>query len=371
MFRKIGIGIGIIGVVIVCVLILGRGPFVSIPKDAMLAQEYPGPNEQRVAQETSDLVLASIKKLYPNGKRMLRDAHPYAHGCVRGTFTVEAGLSESVRRGVFSEVRSFPVWIRFSNGTTKPDPDRTGGIRGMAIKLMDVPGKKIQDDEKLTQDFLVITHPVLPVGDPGEYLALFRAALAGKPMGYFFGGPPWKWKLTALRIVSAIRGKKIPSMLAIRYWSTVPFKLGDGAVKYSVRPCSVVPSEMPKDPGDHYLRETMVKELSQKGACFQFMVQPQTDPRKMPVEDPAVAWSETDSPFQVVAKITIPKQTFDTPAQNEFCENLTFNPWHSLPAHRPLGGINRVRKVAYDNVATFRLKQNGIPRTEPTGAEQF
>lgn len=369
--KKILITLAAVVALVGFILLVGRGPFVDIPADAQLGKEYTQPGEDRIAQETSDLVRSSIEKLYPAGKQTLRDAHPYAHGCVRATFSVADEIPAGSRHGVFAAAKQYPAWIRFSNGTTKPDPDSTGGIRGMAIKLMQVPGKKIQDDEKFTQDFLVITNPVLPVGDPGEYLKLFRAALAGKPLGYFFGGAPWNWKLTALRIVTDIRGKKIPSMLDIRYWSTVPFRLGDRAVKYSTKPCAVSGLAMPENPSEHYLRETMVTQLSQKDACFHFMVQEQTDPRKMPVEDPAIEWDEKVSPFKVVATIRIPKQIFDTPAQNEFCENLTFNPWHSLPEHRPLGGINRVRKVAYDQIAKFRLKQNSIVRREPTGKEQF
>ncbi len=371
MMKKIGIALAVLVGLIVFILIVGRGPFVKVPDGAKLGQEFKFPNEDKTARETSELVLDSIKKLYPDGKRMLRDAHPYAHGCVRGTFEVKSDLPANLKHGVFATPKSYPVWVRFSNGTTKPDPDKVGGIRGMGIKLMGVPGKKIQDDEKFTQDFLLITNPTLPGGDPAEYLALFRAALAGKPMSYFFEGMPWNWRLTMLKIVMDIRAKKIPSMLGIRYWSTVPFKLGNTAVKYSAKPCTDLNLKMPENPSHHYLRETMVKHLNEKAACFHFMVQPQTDAKKMPVEDPAVEWSEKDSPFQIVGTIKIPKQTFDTKAQNEFCENITLNPWHSLPDHRPLGGINRVRKLVYDDISKFRLKKNNIKRVEPTGNERF
>jgi len=352
----------------------GCGPRVDIPADAELGKEYAAAGEEQIAEETAQLVLNSIKEKYRDGQRTLRDAHPFAHGCVRATFTVQENVPAGMKHGVFAAPGSFPAWIRFSEGSTKPKPDADGGIRGMGIKLSGVPGAKIQNDEQRTQDFLVISNPVLPVGDPGEYLALFRAALAGKPMGYFFGGAPWNWKLGALGIVSDIRGKEIPSMLQINYWSTVPFQLGKDAVKYSARPCdhdAAAAATVPENPSDHYLRETMAAHLKEKSACFEFMIQTQTDAQKMPVEDPAVVWDETASPFVTVAKIEIPKQTFDTAAQKEFCENLTFNPWHSLPAHRPLGGINRVRKVAYDRIAKYRLEKNKIPRKEPNGNERF
>lgn len=128
---------------------------------------------------------------------------------------------------------------------------------------------------------------------------------------------------------------------------------------------------MPEYPGDRYLRETMVEQLSAGDACFDFMVQTQGDPRMMPIEDPAVEWDENMSPFVTVAKVRIPAQRFDSPAQDRFCENLTLNPFNSLEAHRPLGGINRVRKAVYDRIAEFRLGKNQVQRSEPTGSERF
>ena len=37
-----------------------------------------------------------------------------------------------------------------------------------------------------------------------------------------------------------------------------------------------------------------------------------------------------------------------------FGENLSFTPWHSLPEHRPLGGINRARKAIYRAISRQR-----------------
>ena len=61
----------------------------------------------------------------------------------------------------------------------------------------------------------------------------------------------------------------------------------------------------------------------------------------------------------------IPSQTFDTPARMTFCENLSYTPWHSLPDHRPLGGINRARKVVYEAISKVRHDCNAVPRQEP------
>ncbi|MCR9141930.1 MAG: catalase family protein [bacterium] len=373
MLKKIAyILMGLVALLVLSIAI-GQGPYVEIPADVELGKEYEFPGEAAIAEETAQLMINSIEERHKNDDLTLRDAHPFAHGCVRGSFQVQSEVPASMRHGVFAAAGSYPVWIRFSNGGVKRKPDIEGDIRGMGIKLIGVPGPKV-GPEKNTQDFLVITNPVMPAGDPGEYLELFKAAIGGKPMGYFLGGMPWDWKLSAFRKVIQIRSREIPSMLSTRYWSTVPFRLGETAVKYSVRPCEGAPNAeraMPEYPGDNYLRETMVEQLGEENACFDFMVQAQVDPRLMPVEDPAVDWDEALSPFVTVAKIEIPAQTFDTPAQHRFCENLTLNPFNSLEAHRPLGALNRVRKQVYDRIAEYRLKKNAVVRTEPTGAERF
>ncbi len=41
------------------------------------------------------------------------------------------------------------------------------------------------------------------------------------------------------------------------------------------------------------------------------------------------------------------------------CDSLSFQPWHALPEHRPLGGLNRTRKIVYEIIAKSRRQQNG------------
>ena len=56
--------------------------------------------------------------------------------------------------------------------------------------------------------------------------------------------------------------------------------------------------------------------------------------------------------------MTLPPQDFDTPAQNLQCDNLSFNPWFGLEAHRPIGGINRLRKAVYEAISDYRHARN-------------
>ena len=111
------------------------------------------------------------------------------------------------------------------------------------------------------------------------------------------------------------------------------------------------------------LRLAAVAHLKDHEARFDFFVQVQTDPVTMPVEDPTVEWN---GPYQKVATLRIPPQQFDTTERKLFGENLSFTPWHSLPDHRPLGGINRVRRDIYLAISKQRHELNGVPRREPT-----
>jgi hypothetical protein len=97
----------------------------------------------------------------------------------------------------------------------------------------------------------------------------------------------------------------------------------------------------------------------------------QTDPHLMPIEDAGVYWSTRRSPRIPVATIRIPRQKFDTPKQLGFARNITINPWHCIPEHRPLGNQSRARRRMYYDLARFRQAQNKEQHIEPTGDEVF
>jgi hypothetical protein len=98
--------------------------------------------------------------------------------------------------------------------------------------------------------------------------------------------------------------------------------------------------------------------LDRVDACFALQVQLQDSAQYMPIEDPSVEWDEALAPFITAANIRVPAQDFDSLEQNLFCDNLSFNPWQALPEHRPLGGINRLRKSVYEAVSVYRHARN-------------
>jgi len=113
----------------------------------------------------------------------------------------------------------------------------------------------------------------------------------------------------------------------------------------------------------------MIKTLNEKDVEFDLMIQLQTDPHLMPIEDGSVRWPEELSPFIPAATVHIPKQKFDSEAYLEFAKRLKMNPWHCLPEHRPLGNLNRARLRMYYELSNFRQEMNQTTHLEPTGDE--
>ena len=351
------------------------GSSLPVDFDAELG-EHPWPGEQEATRSIAQAITEKVESTYLPGKRPARrDAHPKAHGCVRAMFEVDDSLAREFAQGVFQPGSRYAAWIRFSNGASDPGrPDGAGDARGMAIKLMGVPGPKLVADEQGTQDFILINHPVFFVDDPQQYAVFFQRLNSSNPIVRF--AAPLALGFRGVLIAREIGASRIANPLFERYFSMVPYRLGDDesklAVKFSARPC--IPRE--NDPDEEamqdpsFLRKAMRAALEQDDACFEFLVQPRTS-ASMSVEHSMIEWKESEAPFHKLAIITIPKQTFDLPAQDEFCENLSFSPWHARTDQRPLGVVNRVRRVVYDAISAVRHELNGEQRNEPTSNEAF
>jgi hypothetical protein len=340
----------------------------EIPQQLEIAEEYAFPDEEQTAIELGDTLEGAVAKRYESSVHK-RDAHPKSHGCLRAHFTVNEFLTDDLKVGIFSQQTSYPAYIRLSTGSGKVESDKQKEFLGMGIKVMGVGGEKLIENEKMTQDFLLISSNVEAVRTSKEFLKVVNASLAGNPLNYFLNPKDLHVKEF---MVAAASKQHHTSPLDIRYWSTVPYLFGENqAVKYSVKSCSATTSELPEELTDNYLREAMVDQLANGDACYDFMVQFQQDAYKQPIEDAFVEWDEAETPFINVARITIPKQTFDTQAQTEFCENISLNPWHARTEHRPLGNMNRARKAVYDRISKYRHSMNDLKRAEPTGNEVF
>jgi hypothetical protein len=312
-----------------------------------------------------------------------RDAHAKGHGCVLATFRVNDQIDQHFQYGVFREPgKVYHAIIRYSNGNPSIQSDSANDPRGMAVKLRDVPGESLMPGEQNghTQDFVMMNNPVFFIRTLEEY-AQFNHLLTEVPHGimpiinaYFLQNTlnPLHWHLRELRLALGA-GKAMPdSLMTTRYWSASASALGPRQfIKFSAIPCAqnkpLKVAGRGKDDPD-YLRRELSRQSAQGGACFDFAVQPQVLGKNMPVEDTTVEWSESDSRFVPVARITI-EQTDNTSAEMyQQCENTSFNPWHSLADHRPVGVMNRVRQGLYAAMSRFRQDENCKDTNNPCDA---
>lgn len=341
----------------------------------------PVPTEEVIpageAAQTQAIINDAIRivEQHRDNTRVLRDAHAKAHGCVKAEVTVLPEISSDLRAGVFAEPgKTWQAWMRLSNGSAFPQFDRVRDARGMAIKLLDVPGTKLMTSPAHTgeQDFVMFNHPVFFVRDVAEYRQNFNAQSNGEKVTAFL--PSWdprSWEIRHLIIALKTLAPAPDSPVSTTYSSISPYKLGEANIKYRVIPdpqsCPPYPLPEQNSALPNFLRNALYQQLSldRVPACFALQVQQQNPEHYMPIEDTSVEWDEDISPFVTVAKIKVPAQDFDRREQNLVCDNLSFNPWHGLPEHRPIGGINRLRKAVYEAVSAYRHQRNGASDATP------
>ena len=314
-------------------------------KTPALAEEAVDPDEAAVVAAFVEFLKATSTKHHPTGT-VPRFNQGRAAGCVEAEFVVPDGLPQDLRVGLFAHPGTHKARIRFANATSQSDKERD--VRGMSIKVSSVGGENLTPGAS-DHDFILNSHPVMMVGRTKTFLDLLKAVdEGGAAEGLFFVTHPH-----AAAVALASR-QHHTSHLEIPYWSTTPYLFGPGrAVEYSVRPTSDRKTPPPDPLTDDYLRERLVAHLAREEARFEFLVQFQADGRKMPIEDAGVEWRERESPFRRVAEIRIPVQTLEGPNVAS-CEQLSFNPWHALADHRPLGDFNRARREIYRAMAAFR-----------------
>jgi hypothetical protein len=337
-----------------------------------LAEEKLIPDEAEFLDSIISSFQAQMRLLWKPGG-FERGGNTKTHGIVRGEFVVHEDLPVALRHGIFAEPRTYRAWVRFSGPGPYITPDIDDvGFMSISIKLMGVPGPKLMEDEKFTQDMFGVSPPTFVTPDTKANAQLQIESLKNAQIYYFvnFHRP----HLLDL-IMQGLWTKTQSSPFEAPYFSCVPYLLGEGqAMQYSVWPHSKTRTRTPRlplRPPDDYLRDAMVASLAAGDVAFDVRVQRQTDPHLMPIENAAVLWPERLSPRVSVATLRLPRQTFNTPAQMEFAKRLSYNPWHCIPGHRPLGNQSRARRKMYAELSKLRHTMNAIPHYEPTGDEVF
>jgi hypothetical protein len=243
-----------------------------------------------------------------------RGFHAKAHACLNGRLELEPHRDPRSRFGIFADGQpNRRVVVRFSNGVGWKQDDAELDARGMAVKVFDVPGPKYLPEEPTTQDFLMTNSPT-PVGrDAVEFMEFARANVSGRAAEFLFLASHAKTGASALS-----KTTPVDSMVTSQYWSGGAFHLGaHQAVKVTARPCDSRLERHPDRSSPDYLRADLL-DAAKQGVCMRLFV----------------------------AKVVMPPQDPSSNAATspEACDALAFSPWHAIPAHKPMGHINRARK---------------------------
>jgi hypothetical protein len=284
------------------------------------------------------------------------------HGVVKATFTIEPNLDESLKVGIFKGT-SYDAWVRFSSDTVPGNPDLKTTL-GIGIKLFGVTGEKLleADQHAPTADFILQNHDVFFVDTAKDMCEFTYAGVINHDYDSYLDKHP-----ITNQILDDM-AKTVASVAVSDYWSGLPYHFGDRYVKYKLSPVDPAPAPAIPSNNPDYLYDELKQRLLNGDVTFRFFIQLRTNDATMPIDAATVRWSETESEPIAVATLTLHQQNTDTPGQEAYGENLAYNPWHTIEAHKPAGSISDARKVVYQASADLRRSRNGVPACEPTHA---
>ncbi|MBD0373700.1 MAG: hypothetical protein ICV60_22905 [Pyrinomonadaceae bacterium] len=337
-------------------------------------KEIIKPGEQELFEDFANRIITAQQREAAEqaGGTLARGFHAKLHAGLVAEFKVLDNLPEYARYGVFREPKVFPAVVRFSNGKPSQESDKRPEPRGIAIKLIGVPGDKLPPGKKddVTQDFLATSHSVTStVRDARQFMAFIEAGRKGGLLPVHLARAVGIGE--SLRILFALARtvllSRVNSMATEHYSGTAPIKLGPYAVKFTVQPPEGTPRATPRPRTENFLREELADRLRAGDLMFDFVVQFYVNDKVTPIEDTSVRWEPENSPFLKVAQLRIPSCNLNNPQTRELSNKinqLSFSPWHTTEEHRPLGNVMRARKIAYQ--VSSELRGHGAEPTSLT-----
>ena len=265
-----------------------------------------------------------------------------------GTLEVLDGLPAFTRYGLFALPHDYDVWVRLSNGGLDRASDRTPDVRGFSIRVLDVHGDSaLGNGPAKSQDFTLINQEVFAFSGSSEFVDFVGAASNGngallkyvfKRYG-FLGGP----RLLGRMLKTA--GKSFSGFATETLFSAVPMANGPYAVRVRLVPAATNGAAT-SGASDDWSAD-FKSRLARQPLHWDLQVQFFASEELTPIEDASVNWQ---TPYSTVARLMLPRQQLDSQQGQELAqqvEDAVFDPWQALAEHRPLGDVQRARKVVY------------------------
>ena len=335
-------------------------------------------DEAEVTQKIIDAMSKGAQAVREKEGHAYRASHAKPHAIAKASLEVAAGLPPELAQGLFAEPRTHEVVVRLAHVPGELLDDRKVSTpRGMALKVLGVQGPMVSGS---TQDWVLDTGEVFIASNSKVFLQQISMteAVAAKSEGLHAAvsavSRVQNAALNAVGLNSAnldFYGHPKLHPLTETYYSQCALRYGDNVAKLRVRPWGERDVKLDDIPDENGLRTSVTAQLRSQPAVFAVEIQLCTDLDRMPVEDSHANWSQDESPYREVARLTLPAQEAWAPESRAQDDRLSFCPANSLQAHRPLGSIMRTRMHVYDIMAQRRAQANGVSLAEPRSLSEL
>ena len=188
--------------------------------------------------------------------RAVRGAHAKAIGVVRAEVEILGDAPAPYLQGIYAKPGRHDALVRFSSASNHLGPDAAlGSVLGFAIKIFDVDGTKLVDDEPdaTTFDLVLKNNPTFIANTAKHYL--FIQEIADQAATYLARGRPgfrdlltefltgkgtleqddWAWE-ELFAFVKAATQTPVRNPLLSTYWTMAAVRHGDYVAKVRVAP---------------------------------------------------------------------------------------------------------------------------------------
>ena len=339
---------------------------MNVPSAWAEAFDGGSPEAENATFERLALEILSIQKA--NRARLevgapMRTLHAkIVVGVKNARLLVDRGLPRRFQMEHFTPGATFQTTVRLSNASGIPQADSAPDMRGMALRLALPDGRH--------HDLLMTSFPVSHARDARQFVT-FATIAAGERKSMVprlieaFGRDETERMLWNIKQGA----RSCLSLATERFWSRGAILWGDaGPVRFSMRPINGAEAAVaaPTAVGGYDgLRDEFAARLARADVSYRMSLQPFVNEKVTPIEDGATEWKESASAPIDVATLTIPSQDMASEQsrndQNSV-DGMAFNPWNGPETFRPLGNLNRARKVIYGASARGWMKRSQAQR---------
>jgi hypothetical protein len=310
-------------------------------------QERVAPDEaQRYASYAQDFAKIQARRSQRWGTG--RTLHRKQLTVAQGSLEVLDGLPAFARHGLFAVPGDHDVWVRLSNGGLDRAPDKAPDVRGFAMRVFGVQGDSaLGNGPAKSQDFTLINHEAFAFASADEFVGFVAAASQGNGALFRYvlkrygllGGPR---KLGRMMKVAT---RPFTGFATESLFSAVPMANGPYAVRVRLVPAAS--NGGPSAGAQADWAADFSARLANGPLHWDLQLQYFASEALTPIENPTVNWP---TPYSTVARLMLPRQDTASPQGRKLCEEVeatVIDPWQALAEHRPLGDVQRARKVVY------------------------